>query len=318
MTQIQHPTLETFGAYLETPEDSEFSELRRHLASCRICRSQVLQLQGVQQGIRQHIPLLREGSTQKQGGHEESGDKPLFHRIEHYVDGQLSTSEQAKAGKLIDSDPAALKAALHYATHSSAMRRKLDPADQQNRSQAGRNQLGGTPVFDRLKSWLTWKQPVWATVPATAALAFVVAFNFNSLQIANKQPAYAVASYQDNPVVTFNGPAAPTPGMGFFRNAKQTLQAYSKVGINIEPTGKLAMQWPAIDRVSNYTVNLYVIANGKKTPVAEQNTRQTNTVFKRLEIMSGHRYEWKLSGTTNNGKRFATVGGFVINQGASD
>lgn len=313
MTQIQHPTLDTIGAYLETPEDREFSELRRHLASCRVCRSQVLQLQDIQQGIRQHIPFIREGSNREQGGHEGAGTKPLSHTIEQYVDGQLSASEQAEAGKLINSDPAALKAALHYATHSSAMRRELDPAGQNNRSPVDRDQVDNTQFFDRLKSWLSWKQPVWTTVPATAALVFVVVFNFNSLQIAGKQPAYSVASYQDNPVVRFNDPSASTPGVGFFKSANQTLQAYSKVGINLEPTGILAMQWPAIDKVSNYTINLYVIANGKKTPVAEQNTRQTNTLFEKLKIMPGHRYEWKLSGTTNDGKRFVTVGGFVIN-----
>lgn len=313
MTQTQHPTLDTIGAYLDTPEDREFSELRRHLASCQVCRSQVLRLQDVQQGIQQHIPFIREGSNMEQGGHEGAGAKPLFHTIEQYVDGQLFGSEQVETGKLINSDPATLKAALHYATHSNAMRRKLEPTGQKNRSPVDRTRSDSPPVFERLKSWLNWKLPIWTTVPATAALAFIVAVNFTTLEMAGKQPTYTVASYQDNPVVRFNDPATSTPGVGFFKSANQTLQAYSKVGINIEPTGNIAMQWPAIDRVSNYTINLYVIANGNKTPVAEQNTRQTSTVFEKLEIMPEHRYEWKLSGTTNDGKRFVTVGGFVIN-----
>lgn len=319
MNQTDHPTSETILLYLEAPDEGEFSALRRHLATCQVCRLQTTQLRNIQHGIRRHIPDMHipDMESSSAGDSREGSASPKYHCVEQYIDGTLPAQERLRAEELMANDPTALRSALHYATHSRAMQRQLDLAVDSGVTAAmdrpGR-ESNQWSLWHWIRSLFNWSPPAWIAVPVTAVLVLVVTLMVNPVPHSGPPPALTIASYRDNPVIRFSDINAITPGVGFFSNAKQTVRPYANIYVTISEADRLTIKWPAIESVSDYTMDLYLIIDGKKSSVAKLNTRQTVAVFEQHDVVSGHRYEWNLFGTTNDGKRFAAMGGFVVNK----
>ncbi|NOX92392.1 MAG: hypothetical protein GXP18_08085, partial [Gammaproteobacteria bacterium] len=132
---------------------------------------------------------------------------------------------------VLDENPAALKAALHYAIHAPAMRRRFDTTTssmgevpREARSDTTRLDTGQSQPPGLLQRLLGWRPPAWGSIPVSAAAAFALALAVlpTAMPPSNTSPNPAtlvIASYADRPVLELQGPATDLPGMGFFHAA---------------------------------------------------------------------------------------------------
>ncbi len=314
MNTITHPNIESITAYLASPHATEFKELSLHLAGCGKCRSQVSALTTLRDNfadINNFENINIESYRQATEGDTELAEVLQQQLIEHYVDDQLQGEEKQRIAAMLQKDPQALKAALHYASHSSSMQRelpefnKVTSADQAALRQ-GQNRPDKPALITRLKNWLYIQTRVWITVPITAAAAATLA-----ILLIPASGVLTIASYQDNPVIQFEQ-KNQLPGIGFFSAARKKIEPFGKVKIELLGKGAIALSWVAVEGAESYTVRLQMFANGQKISVGENTTTATRTEFEGMNIEFDHRYEWVLSGKTADAKTFHTSGGFVI------
>ncbi len=235
-------------------------------------------------------------------------------QIMDYVDGAGDAQSRAAAAALIQNNPAAQKAALHYASHRAAMSQdvppQIDAATQPSSSGFSLAQLA-----HKLLGWLDNRVPLWAALPATALAAYAVVASLPLLD--NHAPHnLQVASYQDNPVLQFRAPGQ-LPGIGFFSQADNTTAPYTNIRITAvqdDATGNSAVQiqWPPIADAVTYSLRLQLFDKGMKKPVGEQRTSANHARFELGKLETGKRYEWVLTGNTRDNKTFYTTGGFVL------
>ena len=112
MTVSEHPELEQLKNYLNNSASAEFSGLRLHLAQCSQCRALIDGLTGLEQVSQQVLSMQTERDTLSEQQHQKIAD---------YIDGRLSGDEHLQIKEFLQLNPLAMKAALHYASHSSAM-----------------------------------------------------------------------------------------------------------------------------------------------------------------------------------------------------
>ena len=303
MNTDTHPETEDLRAYLGDVDAPEFSALRLHLASCQACRDEITALNAVE----------RFYSTL-----EQPTDDAAQQLISDYVDGNLQGQAHTNAAALIHDNDSALKAALHYASHSAAMSAALDDSHDAQRSatsakqNASKTGLFGTGLFGAIGRWLDMRPPVWAVVPATAfAVAALVVF----LQpyLIGQQEQYRVASYQDNPVMQFRK-NDELPGIGFFSKAGRSSKAYNKVQVEVLDESRLRIIWPAVDKAVQYTMRLQMFNQNQKISLGEITTKVPTATFETTQLNSERRYEWILSGKTDDEMTFYSSGGFVISK----
>lgn len=313
MNSTSHPNTERLAAYLDRPEDSEFRDLSLHLVSCENCRAQVSALNAVQDELAKIYM-----TTDQQYTEDDTGLARAMHKqhIEQYIDDQLYGEEKQKVEMMIEENSRALKAALHYACHSSAMQRELPKfTDQQipvqPELQAKQNQSVSPNFILSIKDWLSLRTPIWLSVPVTAVttalLVFVLTLNFTPYS-----RDITIASYQDNAVIHFQ-PKNQPPGIGFFNKALKTTQPYASMQIKLVEKSTIALSWLAVEKAESYTVRLQMFKGGQKIKLGEITTKDTGTEFDGINTDGDHRYEWILSGKTTDAKTFYTSGGFVIN-----
>lgn len=306
---MNHPDIEQLTAYLTNPQSEDFSELCLHLASCVDCRAEVTVLAELKENP---FPGLVEAGPDPDDAFDKASQEQL---IEKYVDGVLTSEEGQEIETLLQTNPQALKAALHYATHSAGMNR--EPHDstgsvipQQTTLHNRHKAAGKSSLFKTINNWLQLRAPLWLAVPATAVAVALLSINIATFQTASTS-GYTVASYQDNPVVQFEQ-KRQQPGIGFFANAGKTVQSYATIKPRLLGDDGLSISWPAIDKAVAYTIQLQLIKNGQHVTIDELTTKLAQASFKRAPDDTGHRYEWVLSGETTDGKTFSTNGGFVI------
>lgn len=310
---MTHPNIESITAYLASPHAEEFKQLSLHLAACGECRSQVGALSTLRDNFADMNVELYGQATE---GGTELAEVLEQQLIEHYVDDQLQGEEKQRIAALLQKDPQALKAALHYASHSSSMQRELPEfnkvtiTDQTKADQTGlrqgQNRSGKPALTSRLKDWFYMQTRVWITVPITAAAAATLA-----ILLIPASGVLTIASYQDNPVIQFEQ-KNQLPGIGFFSAARKTVEPFGKVKIELLGKGAIALSWVAVEGAESYTVRLQMFANGQKISVGENTTTATRIEFEGMKFEFDHRYEWVLSGKTADAKTFHTSGGFVI------
>lgn len=304
MNVSDHPELEQIKDYLNNCNSDKYSGLRLHLAQCSQCRSLTETLMALQQNSHQVMSEDAEHDALTEHEHQQIAD---------YIDGRLSEAEHQQQKDFIHSTPLALKAALHYASHKSAMDKAelVSAADTSFASSPDTGISGfGYAVLQKIKALTAFQAPVWLTVPVTAGLVALLTINLLELPTA-EQASYKIASYQDNAVIQY-GPKDHLPGIGFFTKSSQLSEVYDNLKVSVSDDARFTLQWPAVARAVKYTMRLQMFHQGNKTVLGEVTTKQPSAVIAtRLDDIY-HRYEWVLSGETSDNRVFLANGGFVI------
>lgn len=310
--QNQHPSTEQLAGYLDAPEAATQSEVRHHLMACQQCRVRIDQLTQLELDIKHYAPRFA-GPAPISDGSDQA--------IESYLDNgaNLQVNEQQDAENRIKSDPAALRAALHYAVHSSAMKRGIDPATFGNVSQ--QTSTGNhAATRHRLKEWLTrmirpLRQPVplWAMAPASLALAIVVGIGVFYSDGAGNRTGRLVA-FQDNPTMTFQQPGAPAGSIGFFHDAQAQRKPFSGMTIATNNNGDLTFRWPAITNATRYQLEIFTIVNNDQQLLKETTTTARTVTLQNVTLSDKQHYQWHLSGKTRDNMIFKTSGDFLYLQ----
>lgn len=284
MSTMKHPEDEGLIAFLENPEDATFKTLSLHLALCQNCRNQMHALSKLQE-------TLKEIATE----------------TAILVD-ETSLAED----NILEQEPQSLKAALHFATHSAAMDRALNEETEERSPEKQRHEQTSPPFSfaEMVQGWLRLRTPFWVTAPAAAFVAIVLIF-FVSSPFSPDAEKLTIAPYQDNAVITFQE-KTQRPGMGFFDKARTSVQTFDDIRVVlVEKTG-IVLSWPPVENAMNYTLRLQMIRDGKKKTVEEITTHETEAVFQKEALEKNTRYEWRLSGKTQDEKTFQASGGFVV------
>jgi len=300
LNMTQHPTLETLSGYILSPQDQEFSALRRHLVSCQQCRQRTDQLSALTRQLQQEVPRYSTDVSET----EEASLTPL--------PGEILTEKQCNTLK---QSPAALKAALHSLTHGAAMQRELQKAsttrttaDTAIGQKSEAKSEGFTHWWQQLFNWLN---PAWISVPVTAVLVFALTLTLTP-QLRQNAGSPVITAYQDDPAVTFQATGSQRPGIGFFSNSPNSRKPFSPVNVAMDTQNNLMLHWPTIVKAVDYTVQIASIEGISSTRLFQQTTTRTQVQFTNFKPQPGHRYTWTITGTTSNGQQFRAQGGFVV------
>lgn len=309
----QHPTMDTLLDYLEDAENVKFTDMRLHIATCVVCRNQLQRLSSLQQSIKHSGPLqnrLAETSSQLTSALDQ-------HSIERYIDGELDDAQSASIQQLLDSDPGALKAALHYASHSAAsdhLRKGTEsPANMAGSDAQIKIDSPSNGFIEQLKKFFDFRPPVWISVPATAAVVLVMMLAIMPDWKSSPSQGFTVAAYQDKAVIHYQGDNQ-LPGIGFFNKAHRSTEAFGPMIIRYTDHQDLLLRWPQVPNAQQYHLALYLISEGQKITVHEMDLKANQTTIADFKADAGKRYEWTLNGKTSDAKSFYATGGFVINK----
>ncbi len=285
---IKHPEPEDLNDYLQQPQAEKFSALRLHLAGCVDCRNQLEVISSLQQ----HYSVIKNDSI----------DDAEYLQIGDFFDNGNDVALQK-----IKNNPAALKAALHYASHSAAMSDHIKPEVQPKKK---------ISAVKRIKTFLTdlfeYQSPVW--ISSAASIAFVLGVIILlplTDKIGDVYSSKSIVQYQDNPQIHFRSQDA-LPGIGFFSKAEEKTLPFSDMRVKYFQPNVIQFSWPKVKNAKYYKLRLQVIAQGKKNTLDEISTELNKVEIKLNAASINHRYVWTLSGLTHNGKTFLTSGGFVI------
>lgn len=293
MNVNEHPELELLKSYLRNSAAMQFSDLRLHLAECSECRHQLDGLMGLQQVVEQ---LSTDVLSDQQHQH-----------IADYINGGMSEAECQQQKLFLHSSPAAMKAALHYVSHKSAMDKSIsEPVSKANHVSDGLWKI----TLAKLKALTCMQTPIWFTVPTATAIVALLAVNvFNQPEY--DQSTVSIANYQDNAIIQFRS-KDHLPGIGFFAKSDQLTEAYNGVKVSVSESGQFNIQWPPVPGAIKYNLRLQVFDKGIKTVLGEVTTK-TNSALIPVKLDNlNHRYEWVLSGETGDNRVFFVNGGFVI------
>jgi len=296
----QHPELDEIKNYLNNTSADQFSGLRLHLAQCAECRNLASSVQHLQS-----VSKLQVNDSLSEQQHQQIID---------YVDGSLNENVAQEIKILLEENPAAKKAALHYASHKPASQKVLiEPMTVTAGRNASLNSFKfGVNVFNQIKTLLTFQTPVWLSVPVAAALFALLSVNlFTSPDI--EQANFTLVSYQDNPVIQFRSKVT-SPGIGFFSKTDQLIKTYDGLQVSVSDEGRFTLRWPPVAQAATYTLRLQMFEKGNKVELANITTQETFAVITPALASIYHRYEWKLSGETSDQRDFIAKGGFVINE----
>jgi hypothetical protein len=309
--------MDTLLAYLEDADNADFADVRLHIATCRDCRASIRKLTRLQESIRNTGPAqnrLTEISSQLASALDRQA-------IERYVDGELDETQRESVTQLLETEPNALKAALHYASHSAASRHLLaetehlavDTAVASQQTTTAKRTIAGqsSGLMEQLKKFIDFKPPVWISVPATAVVVFIMTMTLLSDWTAST-PGFTVAAYQDKPVIHYQG-ADQLPGIGFFNKAHRSTASFGPMEIRYNNNQDLSLHWPQVPKAAQYHLALYLISEGRKITVHEMDLTANQTTLADFKAEAGKRYEWTLNGETTDAKSFYATGGFVIN-----
>lgn len=297
MESTQHPSFELLQDYIREADSAQFAELRLHLSGCAECRAQVDAMNALQQ----YYPWLENPAV----------DEQLQQQLVDYMEQRLPEDQHSQVQGMLKENPAAMKAALHYASHRAAMQQSVPVSSLNDVGQhAGISLLGRLRAY--LADWLDLRAPVWMMAPATAALVLVAIIMLQP-GIDDENARFDIVAYQDNPLIQFRGNES-LPGIGFFNRADNASAVYDQVSVSLPKPGKVAIQWPEVANAVEYKMRLQAFYQGEKHSLGEVITTQNRAIFDVENVPVNSRYEWILSGQTARQKTFYTSGGFVISK----
>lgn len=321
MNVKDHPELEELQKYLINSAAAEYSELRLHLAQCSECRSQVDGLNALKHISQLPAETLNDTltATLTEAQHQQ---------IQDYINDDLSLNEnrdedhkkheRKQTEQLIQSNPAAMKAALHL-TSNKALQERMNlstvPSNQESSNQESSSlESSKDSLFSTLtayiKSLFSYQTPLWIGAPLTAAL--VALLSITLFEQNTTQPPYTIASYQDNPIIQFRS-KDNLPGIGFFAKSEISSATYDGLQVKVSDESHFELRWPAISNAVKYKLRLHRFNQGSKTLVNEITTDKTSVIIETESAEIFSRYEWALTGETSDERTFMAKGGFVIN-----
>lgn len=287
MEPSEHPADQLIQDYLKAPDAAAFAGLRLHLASCRHCRRRT-----------EMTAMLRD-----HGHWLESEITETDPRVADLVAGRLDAGQTSRLRQEIKNDPAALRAALHFASHAQAMHEIT--ADKK------RGQSPWSMSLALLKRWLSFEAPLWQMAPALAVVMTVAVLVFNQIDSRQSGRRIEIVTFQDNAVLQFAGHESQ-PGIGFFSQQGANAEPFDGMTIELLENDRLRLSWPEIPGASDYNLKLQVFRDGETHVLTRQTLGSTVVELQLEEPLTQHRYEWILSGDTSDNRSFQTNGGFVI------
>ena len=335
MTQqhIDNDKLSLFVKTTSFPDDSsmnsmtmnslQYHEVLDHLAICEECRDQVSIITTLQNNHSQ-IPYESDLTDEQQ------------QLICDYIDGSLASDEAAQAKALIENQPDAMRAALHYQSHVESMRPHLEKQHsvdtEPSRIELNRKSNTSSPVSSKsntmskilllVNQFVNLQSPMIYTMSATAAVLIAVFSVLQSPDIKRNQPV--IASYQDNATIQFTD-KDKLPGVGFFSQSGTSSKPFNNINIELLTENTVKISWPEIDGAELYKMRLQVFNQGKKIVLKEASTESNHATFQLYkkqiadtkipsdeDSFLNQRYEWVLYGNTVENKMFYASGGFVI------
>lgn len=300
---LSHPPSDILVEFTLVPDRDDFDSIRLHLAECVQCRQLVSGLQWSQNWLLSGMP----GAVVSNGTLSEW-------EIADYVDGKLGQEELSRVGRVLDLSPSDLKAALHYSAHSAAMGGEvIDNSDARVEMLSGQVRVKSENAWLlHIKSWSTFKWPVWIGMPVTVAAVLVLVIQWFPHYISGAARGYPeIVSYQDDPVMIFS--AAQKPGIGFFENAKQTSEAFKGMNVSRIDDGLFRLKWESVKGAVKYSVKIYVTIDGVRELVSEVTTTDPQANMTIPQLDRKRHYDWELSGSTADNRVFRAVGGVVVN-----
>ncbi len=305
MNNDTHPALEQLAGFSEDPAALEYTGLRRHLTACAECRQRLDQLHALSRSLLTTPPT--------------SAAAALPDSLLQAIENDQLDDDQHRA---LNNDPAALKAALHYAGHATAMRNHFAAPVSAMSEPPAETRSGTTTAQPQSPSLLQrlwgWRPPAWSTIPASAAAAFALALAVLPPTMpppdASPTPAtLVIASYTDRPVLERQGPAADLPGMGFFHAADTLEVPFDNLRLHYSRADGLSANWPPVKNAQSYHLRLSRTNTDSQQVIAEIDVKQPQAHFPQLQPAPGH-YQWLLTGQNTDGSRFRASGGFVVNR----
>jgi hypothetical protein len=315
MTQ-QHIDDDTLSMFVKTASRSvqEKTDLGRssndeildHLAHCQQCRNQASALATLHDewtNIHQHSAL-----TEDQ------------HRlICDYIDGFLSADEADEVKIMIETQPDAMKAALHYQTHRETMKQDLsrkETAAETHQAKVHKQEPVAVYLMSLLGQFFSIRSPMVYTMTATAALFVAILLMVRVPELHSDQ--VMIATYQDNPTIQFTD-NSKLPGVGFFSQSGNSSKPFKDITIELVSENTIRISWPEVAGAELYKMRIQVFNQGKKTVLQEKSTQSRNATFQLEhgnpetgEQSINKRYEWVLYGNTRDDRMFYASGGFVI------
>ncbi len=322
----QHIDNDTLGLFVRTTALSDdviadgssmdndvYGKVLDHLASCEECRDQVAIISTLQEEWCQlrHRSSLTDNQQQM---------------ICDYIDGRLPADDAEKAKALINEQPDAMKAALHYQSHVTSKEVRLvreagdsriESVDSENHPVAHRQNTYFPDMLSSVNRLFTMRAPMVYTMTATAALFIALVFLAQSPELQREQTM--IASYQDNPTIKFTA-SNKLPGVGFFTQSGSTSKPFEDIRIELISENTIKISWPEVEGAELYKMRIQVFNQGKKTTLKERSTQTNHTTFlldpepARQDSGPGRRYEWVLYGNTADDRMFYASGGFVISK----
>ncbi|MGD8569537.1 MAG: hypothetical protein PVJ39_15740 [Gammaproteobacteria bacterium] len=306
--QNQHPSTERLANYLDAPESTSYGDVRRHLMGCHHCRVRVDQLTQLELDIKHYAPRFSQPETKT----DNTGQT-----LERYLDGEMDNEpghHQQHIEKQIMSDPAALKAALHYTLHSSTMRRDLEPASGDLSERQPTHSTTKPNIANRLLHCIKRQGqqpiPLWAMAAATLVLAIAVGW-LTKLNDNPDNAALQIATFQDDPTITFQRGGPPAGSIGFFHDAQTRRKAFQGMTITVTGRSNLTFSWPAITGARHYELQVYTIKDNNKRVLAESTSAQPSVTIEDIGLQEHQHYHWQLSGKTGSDLAFTTQGDFL-------
>lgn len=297
MNNMPHLDEQTLAAYLQQPDAVESKAINLHLASCKQCRQQ--------------ITLSNRLKTAFASIDQQASNEQQQQIVDDFLYGHLSTDEIDKVKQTIKNDPILLRSALFSLSH------RQPDALKPGRSE--KKQLETQDWLNQLKDWFQWQTSAWASVAITAvvtvSLTVFVLHNRNA-ELPMDQ-SVAIASYQDDNVIRFV-PKDSMPGIGFFTGAQHYSRPFQGMQISYSDKQQLQLEWEPIDKASTYELDIYRFSQGEKQLHDNLSTDQTHASINLTADDYNQRYEWVLSGQTNDDKNFITTGGFIVHQHSTD
>jgi hypothetical protein len=286
-----------------------YDDVLDHLAGCEECRDQV----GIINTLQNEWSQLR---------YQSSLTEEQQQMICDYIDGLLQADEAEQAKTLINDQPDAMKAALHYQSHVVSMEAELSrkeniyQTDFQEDFSGQQSQAGFfADLLSSVSRFFSIRSPMVYTMTATAALFVAVFLLMQSPETGREQTV--IASYQDNPTIQFTA-KNKLPGVGFFAQSGNSSKSFEDIRIELISENEIKISWPEVEGAELYKMRIQVFNQGKKTVLKERSTKTNHTTFllepERQVINANKRYEWVLYGNTIDDRMFYASGGFVISK----
>jgi len=307
MSNSSHPDKDSLLSFLQDRDDTTIS---LHLASCVTCRNEVASLSELSQRL---LRYKRNHSENRESSNN-------VEKLNHLLNGDISPQQREQFNLELQNDKNLLREALHFASHSAAMKSSLGlietspkTANPTKSNSGSLFRLWSTTLLQRCKNALSWHPPLWSVVTVTACLIISVSVN---LQVMNPTSSnFSVVAYQDNPVMTFMSLQDDTPGIGFFSNVRSSTQSFNNIKISQPDRDTLAFSWPNVTNAIDFTLSLYQITSDDRLLIDEQIVQVNSATFSTLPLQISNinrRFEWVLTGVTTDKKSFKALGGFII------